>query len=447
MVSESTSAGESSGKCVEIGYALFREDRVEPVPEERAVAKCLSLLKKCVEEGYCSRGIVLSGSISPIRRASVSYYEALIASTIDLSVSAGSTVAVLKKNIMEFLLQNPSYAGGPIELVAEHRGVIAGIREGKYIVVPSPGSSVLDPVPLDPSMIPLLAHLIYPVLKCIRRVEFSLSTPTPPILDTCKDRGARIECYRYRGSSRCIYNQDYRCPLRILYRKPPAPHIGSAEFWAERALETFRRGSRYLSRSMDYALSMFLSSYAACLCALTGRVVGKLMGVNGNWDQDFEEHLKLARRAQLMLRSINRRLSRLVELLIDEAEKVWGNPSPYQAKTMMFIIIDGIPYRLLLLSRYVLNTSAYKVCRPAGVRSETIKAFIDRFFPLIKGKIAHEVAERIAMHIEELGCIEPSDLLGLMDEKLATRLLEELARRGLLQRVRSSESPVFRLNE
>ncbi len=426
----------SPASQVSIGYLRVTSAGVERVGEDEAISRLLNTLKACIENRVCTRGVVLSGRLAPIRRASIEYYDALLKSVIGVPTESKTKLKLVSEVLINRILEKPEYLLRGIELIGEYRGVLIGVREGRYIVVPSVHASSAPKASLKTDFLPLTSFVLYPTLKSIRKIEISLGIPPPKDKGLCASKAPLIECYRYRGSSRCIYNSNVRCPLRVLFRKKPAVHIGSAEYWALKAVKIADKTPGSNTRQIDPLIARFLAQYALSLCIATGSVVARLMSINCELGcMDIDSCLKGIRRVIVALGYVNKKASDFIKALVDEVERIVCMNNVYQAKTMLFLILDSIPYKIEVLSRYLANTNLYRVCKPESVREKTILAFIERFFPLIRGKIARDASSIIKNCIEKYGCIEPYDLASIMNPSLAVNLLETLCNKGLLKRV------------
>jgi hypothetical protein len=443
-------------ECRPFGYLQICGDNVEYRDEGEVVAHSLSLLQRCIEWNQCSRGIIVSGNPGKIKRASERLYLSLIPSAIEYG-TGGSSLLLLNgltlSNMLDFVKLNTRGYAYEYEIVAASNNFLVGIRRKNYILIPNTRLGYMVELSLEetgyPLVMPLLLIVGYSILKAYRRLVFSLETP-PPSKSSCSKHADLLECYKYKGSSRCVFNKKIVCPLRFLYRKPPIDGIGGAFYHLENAERILNIISPYKNKGsrLDYYTTAFLVTYIKLLSIYSGLALKRIMGLKitaeeGSLLSKYERNL------QVLSNSSSEVSLKMAAFLGNIANSTLGLNEklnePYQLRTYLMLAAENLPYLIKRLSTLSRHYSAYSICKPSYLSQKIVFSYIVRFFPLLGKEVASEVSEKISKGITEWGCIEAEDLQDILAPPLSKKLLNTLSEKNLLRKVPITNAYIYTL--
>ncbi len=449
-------------ECINIGYLRICGETIEYRDEEEAISESLNALSRCLEENTCSKGIILSGNRGKIKRIAFDTYLRLVNEVLNENNSRTGINSVLifsSKKSLNILRERPWLQGNLIEIVINTHGVFLGVKNGKLVIIPRlPHTESLSIVEKETfkemineisKLIPWSIMVSHALNKAYRRIQFALETPPPLSVKNCLDKGIKIECYKYRGSSRCIFDPKVTCPLRLIYRRPPSRDTASAVYWImrmKRKLPPLPQSINNIS-DLDKTIAWFLLSYIEALVYETGLTIKEIMNIPLSRDE-AENLAGTLYRMQVIVETVNEQSPKLgsyINLMRNEAINISRIDNPFQKKTYLIIATDSLPYKIRRLSKIVKNYRTYLACKPTYISPKTIEGYLKRFFPLLGGELSRKASEIISNAIGEWGCVEPGDLVEAMDIELAGDILELLTRKNLLKRLKGKDGYLYAL--
>ncbi len=447
------------GGCVGLGYLRFCGESIEYREGEEALSEYLRRIFLCIESGGCAKGIIVSGIPAKIKRSNSDVYYSFLNGVLGRRWG-GSRLYELEvigiDGLISILKGNPELYPSKLEVVIDQYGVHLGVRKKDIVVIKDPrldannGKNRLTKAYFLQQTSPIMPYvLLYSIsfLKGYRRLVYSLTTPPPSRREKCFLKGQLIECYRYRGSARCVFDRKVICPLRFIYRGPPRDGFGGALYHIDsglKSLEKWGGGDDDLLHT-DHMITVFLLSYLGVLSILSGRSLKQIVGFpTGEYDYSkLHEYIEKIETSSEFLGKQYPRLGFYLKILGESIQEAYQGKDPYQLRTRVMLAADSIPYVIRRLSSMVRLLSIYKMCRPERISPRVIEGYLKRFFPLLGTGLSGKVALRVAEALSNWGCVEPVDLKELVGEKMAERLLELLTKKNLLKRIPVPQGKIY----
>ncbi len=428
--------------CPQIGYMRVCGEKIYYNDPYETIHDYLLLLSQCSQTKYCAKGIPSSRNPVKVMLRSVEYFTHLFEQEILSHYEKSQvTIKLQLQELIKFLIKKPELIGYKLDIVNTYYGLTIGIQKDNFIVIPKyKKKKIKEDLIAGIDFFPLIYLLSYDIMKTARKIYMAIETPPPRSTENCISKGFRIECYKYTGSSACIYTDQLLCPLRILEKKTKTLQVGGATTWLKRSKRKLELLKNYLSTDhnrVDFYVTKFIVDYMSILVTGLSTALKKIVNTNYN-----EEYIELPDMSYI--NNINNpRLKRFLLSLNEYGRDIAQMSNPYQRKTLTLISLESFPYYLEKISHYILNHDNYAYCSRKRVSGRILQGYISRLYPFLKGIISEKVSQRITEYIEKDGCIEPEDLGEIVDVNLARQILYELSKRRLLMKVPGKNTVVF----
>lgn len=448
----------SDGGCEEVGYLRICNEVVEYTLPEISISNYLQQISECIELGKCSRGVPLSGWNSKrIVKTSPEKFLAILSAVDGVAVdkvferTGSSRGYVLSNEALDWkdiFQKDIKMIGKYLDIVSWEQGAYLGVKvNSNAVVIPRNGRVSnhmrISPIPYEAisRFVPFVGAYSYNILRAYKKLLYSIEI-VPRFSPICYSKGEKVECFRYRGSSRCPFSKGIVCPLRTLHRKPRIGELGGALDWIKSADEILEMNRPKIQHKADYLSSAYLLNFLASIAYILSSALKELAGLK-SWKVDVEEAVRRAEEIRQLSMMTNNYKVR--ELAINTAEdlEIMASSPPSQKKTKVIIHLDNFPQRLTLLARLVRNDRIYSLCKPRQLSATVVEGYVRTFFPLLRGEISRIVSEKISTLLAVNGCIEAKDLSNVLSEELAEALLNLLHSKNLLLKKRGNDGSIF----
>lgn len=446
----------SKASCRELGYLRICGEVAENILPEIAVSKYLQRIAECLDLDRCTKGFPLSGNGGRIIGAGTEKFLSLFSQKVGISFetakgSKGYLLLQETSGLEGLLLQKIEDLGRQVELVSWKGGVYLGIKVNEELIIIPRVNAQKESNELTKlfqlnyakifHMIPYIAFYAYHILKAYRKLMYSVEI-VPKFTSLCRSKGEKLECYKYRGSSRCPFVDGVLCPLRTIHRKSTTEDLGGVLNWIEPVEASLEKGKERVIYGTDYFVSAYLSKYLAGIAYALSSALKETAQLSS-----YMEDEELALRKATEIRGLsnatgNYKLKELVHSTSKEIEDL-VRMTPPQRRTRIIISLDGFPNRLRLISKMAENDRIYTLCSPKQVSAAVIEGYINTFFPLLKGELSKIASEKISALLAINGCVEAKDLSSIFSEELAENLLNLLHSKNLLSKRRGGTSNIY----
>jgi len=448
--------GIRDGKCFEIGYLRICDDIIEHLFPETSISAYLSEISECLELGKCSKGFPLSRNPNEkIVRTSPEKFLLLTSSLRGSAVgrvSSSSKTYLLSEEKIDFgelLSNNLKMLGKQIDLISWRAGAYLGIKiKDDVVVIPNTEDSLsagqkglFIPYKSVAQFVPFGAAYAYSIIKAYKKMLYAVDA-VPKFDPLCRTKGEKVECYAYRGSSRCPFSRNKICPLRTLHRRSQRDNLGGAFEWIKFAEGELERNKEAIAYNIDYLSSAYVLKYLKSLAYILSASLKEYAGFR-NWKEDEQKAIGEAEELRSLAKtSQNYRLRDLFATTAEEIEATASLPSP-QKKTAVIIRLDSLPQRIRYFSRIIKNDRIYSTCRPRHLNASVVEGYVNTFFPLLRGSISKIISEKVSALLELKGCVEAEDLSNILSPELAESLLNLLYTKNLLSKRRGADGNIF----
>jgi hypothetical protein len=397
-------------------------------PTYENIGSFLNKLGDCLEKNSCVRGFVLSSSVRKIRFVESGPYYDLVMRFKEQIASGNSS----------FSDEELSRHGLTIDLMNRNYELFVGVRRGSYFVTSR--RAAINIIEDGLHSVPFLFLYSHSIVINYLRVLKSLEVALPHRINDCSVHAKRTGCYRYIGSTECIFNYVSRCPLRILLRGSKEQRGGALPLldnYLSRISPVGPRDFSFSESHLDYLLTTLLLEILYLVSWKAAVETGRLMNI------DVYIEKRALGSQSLLMSLLNIKARRALSFMLDSLNIILKLDDPYQARTRLILYLESLPKFLRIIGDHVSSMDVYSFCRQSVVDERVVRGLIEYYYPFLKGKVAEAVSREISKILYEDGCVEPREISNGISNEMALKILEVLAQKNILRKVPRKGHPIF----
>lgn len=397
-------------------------------PTYENIGSFLDKLSDCLEKNTCIRGFVLGASVKKIRFVESGPYHELL-------MKLKEQIALNKSLLSDKELFRRDLA---LDLMSRGHQLYIGVREGSYFVTSR--KAVISVMEQDSPCVPYLFLYSHPIVISYLRVLKALEATLPHRIDECSVHARRTGCYRYIGSTECIFNYVSKCPLRILLRN--SKNNGGGVYvdiirLLSRISASWSREFSLIEARLDFLLTKLLLEVLSLVSWKAAFETARLMKIDIYMSKPtLESHSSL-------MSLLNIKSRRALSFMLDSLNIILSLDDSYQARTRLILYLESLPKFLRIIGDHISSMDAYSFCRQSIVDERVVKGLIEYYYPFLKGRIAESISREISKILYEDGCVEPREISYGVSDEMALKILEILAQKNILRKVPRKGNPIF----